>query len=60
MGDEVHLSHVGGASQDLVEQLKEGQHPWVAGLRRGVQLELLEHLPEAESATAAVPVQTAR
>ena len=60
MGDEVHPSHVGRASPDLVEQLEEGQYPWVAGLRRGVQLELLEHIPEAESATAAVPVQTVR
>ena len=60
MGDEVHSSHVGGASPNLVEQLEEGQHPWVAGLRRGVQLELLEHLLEAESATTAVHVQAVR
>ena len=60
MGDEVHASHVGRARPDLVEQLEEGQHPWVAGLRRGVQLELLKHLPEAESAATVVLVKTAR
>ena len=59
MGDEVYPSHVGKANLNLVEQIEERQHSWVAGFRRGVQLELLQHLPEAESATTAIPVQAA-
>jgi len=59
MGDEVYSSYAGRVSPNLVEQLEEGQHPRVAGIRSGVPLELLKHLPEAEPAAAAILMQTA-
>ena len=59
MGDAVHTPYVRRASQNLVEQLEERQHPRVAGFRGGVQLELLQHVQKAESPSAAVHVPAA-